>query len=483
MDIRLLHLGRAVAVIPASVGPLFHDKLLVELVHEERPSPENGWRKQRVVTPYKLYWYVDGPEKAFCAYSGYTEQIRQELVGRGFKVIDEYRTDPGLGTADLTKVAHVDWRPRQIEVFSKLVAMPGGTIVCPVGFGKTFLVKQLAKVYPHAKIGITVPSLDIARDMYKDLQHDLDDVGFHGTGLHKDGRVCVYVTKSLGYCPEDVQLLLVDEAHSVVTVENIKQLNRFNRAKFFAFTATPTGRGDNGDGFIEAVFGQTIAEIPYHEAVDLGNIVQLHVQMWRCKEGPEVSGIENKVKADRAGIWRNVHRNELIKQAAEAALFDIGPDAQILIMVDKVEHAYLLGQLLPDYAIVTGTVDPTTAAKFQATGVMIPGQEICTPKLRDERRQAFEQGTLRKAISTRIWRQGVDFRDLQILIRADGLSSTIDANQIPGRLSRLGRNINKDYGLLIDFYDMFSKNLEYRSKKRLAVYRQNKWKIDYVDPR
>lgn len=482
MDVRLIHLGRAVAIQPASFGALFHDKCTVELVHEERPSSANGWQKQRVVTPHKLYWYTEGENAAFFAYAGYAAAIRQELISRGLNVIEERRIDHALGMPDLTRVAQVQWRPSQTEVFSKIIAYAGGVIVCTVGYGKTFLCKQLAKVYSHAKIGITVPSLDIAKDIYRDLQNDLPDVGFHGTGLHKDGRVCVYVTKSLGYCPEDVQLLLVDEAHSVVTVDNIKMLNRFKRAKIFAFTATPEGRHDNGDGFIEAVFGPVIANVTYDQAVAMGNVVQLHVKMWRCRRGPDVSGIDDKVKVDRAGIWQNQYRNRLVAEAAQAALAEMGEDAQVLIMVDKIEHAYLLGQLLPDYTIVTGALDPAQAAKFQARGVLAPGQELCTPQLRDQRRLAFERGELRKAISTRIWRQGVDFRDLQILIRADGLSSIIDAAQIPGRLSRLGRTITKDYGLLVDFYDMFSRNLEYRSKKRLAVYKQNKWEISYHDP-
>jgi hypothetical protein len=72
----------------------------------------------------------------------------------------------------------------------------------------------------------------------------------------------------------------------------------------------------------------------------------------------------------------------------------------------------------------------------------------------------------------------VDFRDLAGLVRADGLASPIAACQIPGRLSRLGKQTDKTVGVLVDFSDIFSKNLKARSRKRLSAYVKCGWIIE-----
>ena len=149
-------------------------------------------------------------------------------------------------------------------------------------------------------------------------------------------------------------------------------------------------------------------------------------------------------------------------------------------MVSVAEHAYALGQKLPDFTIVTGEVSPDRAKEMQRRGAMLPDQEICTKSMREEYTQAFENNKLKRVIATMIWKQGVDFRDLACLVRADGQASGINSIQVPGRLSRLGRETDKAVGLLIDCYDSFSKNLEARSNKRLAIYRKNGWSIARV---
>jgi len=90
----------------------------------------------------------------------------------------------------------------------------------------------------------------------------------------------------------------------------------------------------------------------------------------------------------------------------------------------------------------------------------------------------FELGRLKKVIATKVWKQGVDFQDLSVLVRADAVSTPIQSTQIPGRLSRLGREKEKDYGILIDFFDKFSGNLYARSLNRFKVYRSKGWSIE-----
>ena len=90
----------------------------------------------------------------------------------------------------------------------------------------------------------------------------------------------------------------------------------------------------------------------------------------------------------------------------------------------------------------------------------------------------FETGRLRKAIATPIWREGCDFRNLAVLIRADAMAGVIPSVQIPGRLSRTA--VGKTSGLLIDFMDSFNEDLRRSSEARLKAYKAKGWRIDVV---
>jgi len=477
----LAYLGRAVMLKPGVYGELFHEHCTVVKKITEQPCYANKFQKIHRSEPVAMYWYDTDPkdgQRVFCTYSGYGPTILKELQKRGIAVTTEERVASGLGAPDLSRLRGVAWRPGQREVVSRIFAYPGGVIVCPFAFGKTFIAKWIARAYPTAKIVLTVPSIDIAKGMYADLVTELgNEVGMVGGGKSKPRRITVAVTQSLEHCDRSANLVLADECHSLLTINYIKLFNRFYRAKLFGFTATPTGRGDGGDDFAEAIFGPQIIDVTYQTAVDAGNIVPIKVRMHNVSTGPQLDSSGSNVTLSRQGIWRNSTRNRIITDAVLAVEREVGPDAQILLMVDTIEHAFILGQLLPHYAVVTGDTDPQRIVKLQRLGLMTPQQIACTPAQRDIYRDQFEKNILKRAIATMIWKQGVDFRDLAVLVRADGLASPINAGQIPGRLSRLGRETDKNHGLLIDFDDAWDPTLKRRALGRCRIYRKQGWEI------
>jgi hypothetical protein len=113
-------------------------------------------------------------------------------------------------------------------------------------------------------------------------------------------------------------------------------------------------------------------------------------------------------------------------------------------------------------------------------GVPIKDLTISSKQL-DVYRNAFRDGQLLKAISTGVWKEGVDFCKLAILVRADGASSKVSSTQIPGRLSRLYDG--KDEGLMLDCMDEFNDWGLQRTNSRLETYRRNGWKISRFDPK
>ena len=72
-----------------------------------------------------------------------------------------------------------------------------------------------------------------------------------------------------------------------------------------------------------------------------------------------------------------------------------------------------------------------------------------TPKARKELYGKVESGEIRKVFATYVFRQGVDFPALDIVVNASGGGSDITAKQIPGRASR--KSEGKDRAYVVDF--------------------------------
>jgi superfamily II DNA or RNA helicase len=484
------YVGRMVHVQPHELGGLFHDHCTVNLRLMDPAGPHNKYKAGMVTKPQREYWYTKDPntgQHLFCTHSGFGPHIVEALKARGVPVEERDFMPSGLEAPVLGALAGVSWRGSQLDVLCKMMAHRCGVVQAPTGFGKTFVTSLITRVYPTSTIIVTVPSVDIAKDFYKELHEWDGTVGMVGAGHHNPQRVTVAVSHSLKHCRRDANLLIGDEVHALVSEGFRANLLMFPRAKFLGLSATTEGRHDNGDKYIEALFGPLIAEVPYQEAVNTGNVVPLDCWVVPLPEGPNVSKLRMQHIKDRTALWGNQIRNRAIARSVEYAEARVAKeracapkDVQILVMVDKTEHAYRLQQLLPGFEVVTGQVTPETAEEFMREGIMQDWQKLCSPKEREQAKQNFAAGKIKRVISTFVWSKGVNFLDLDVLVRADGLGSQIQASQVPGRLSRLGTDGKKVRGVLVDFYDLFSPDMKRRSEERFRSYKQNGWTIEKV---
>ncbi len=486
----LTYIGRLLALEPAELGRLFEDELAITLRVQQSPTIDNGFRSDVIEVPQVMWWYATHPTsglQVFNSFSGYGHRIATKLRKLGHQVTEQDIMPCGLPAPDFSKIDGVTFRGEQQQVLISMLVARSGVVVCPTGWGKSFLLRLIAKLYPTAVIIFTVPSIEIAREIYEAVKEHDSTIGFVGDGRRDVQRVTVAVTHSLRYCRKDANLLIGDEAHALVASDFREQLVEFTRAKFIGMTATDEGRSDDGDQYIEALFGPTIARIPYQDAVESGNVVPLKVWVFQSNHGFNVSQIQNKAYKDKHGLWMNDSRNQLIahsiRYAEQRLPQEIGiaaADLQILIMVTTAEHAYRLQQVLPDFTVVTGAPDKERIDELKEMKAMTASQVICTPKDRKRLKKEFSDGTLKRVIATKVWAKGVNFQDLNVLARADGTASMIDSGQIPGRLSRLGSERDKGVAYLIDYNDTFSPDMQGRSKSRFQVYRANRWAIEAI---
>lgn len=433
-------------------------------------------------TRCRLFHYDDKTNKILCA-AGLTYRIKHvfKQLQVGFEYEDMRHPSNLLPRADYSKLLDIPdlaFRHRQDEVLAHIESTDGGIICLPTGYGKTFIISLLARIYPTARIAVISPGLDLIKSTYgRLLEHAPNQVGRIGGGFHEPHeRITLCSADSMHKLNMgEYQLILVDEVHSFATDIRLKALNsQYTDAKFVGFTASHNKRADGADAQLETIFGPVILDISYEEAEKHGVVTPIEVKFVPVRDGPETSSSDFQPKAK--AYWRNHIRNQIIANTVNNIHLHCDvDDPQILIMVETVEHIFRLKQLLPDYEVVYANLQDSTREKLVAADLLDPEYEAITSQDREKLLKNFESGKLKKVIANHCWKQGIDPVHLNVFFRADGGTSAIANIQLPGRLSR--KTDTKDSGLLLDCDDMFCSYTKRRSDKRKKEYIANGYRV------
>jgi superfamily II DNA or RNA helicase len=374
-----------------------------------------------------------------------------------------------------SNVENFDFRPGQKDVLEALTVQDRGRVWWATGTGKSYIIPLICKLYPKANIVVTTKHKVVLEDIYKNLSMHLPSVGIYHSGRKVlDKRVMCYSAGCLQHAnTQHTNILIADEVHELATDAMFEKLAQFNNARMYGLSANVDDRFDGADFELEGIFGPVIAKLTYQEGVANGMIVPIEVH-WKnvILDSNPAANLEGVAKL-RNGIWRNRQRNARIARDAQSFA-----DAQVLITVKTFEHACHLKALLPDFTLVYAVDDREADIDKYIKWKLITADE---PKMSIDRlerlKTMFEQGKLRKVIATTVWNRGVNFKELQVLIRADAGSSALDDTQIPGRLSRTTDKIDKQYGILIDYLDQFDDGFRRKASSRLADYTAHGWKM------
>ena len=382
---------------------------------------------------------------------------------------------------DFNAIKDIQFRDMQDLALALIATSDCGVIETNTGWGKSFLISVLCKAFPTLRILVCTGSTQVVGTLYEYLCKQIPgEVGIL-TGKKDNShnkRVVVSTLRSLNKVPsEGPQLLLVDECHECGSNLAGKELMRFAFCRRFGFSASPI-RNDGSGLALENLFGPTILKMDYDEAVDAGMVVPMKYTMLPCTWGPTICHKEDlsEIIMKRYGYWRNKARNRAIADMVYKILA-VDPDIQILIVVATMEHAVELNQFLRNFKVAyygsTNMEDLEKKFPKERYPNLDLKQYKMTSKQLDIMRAAFAKGTLKRIISTTVFRQGVSFDNLRVLVRADGATSKIMGIQIPGRLSRLHED--KFCGYLIDVDDDFCPWAKRRANSRKALYAEQKW--------
>ena len=440
-------------------------------------DPVTGQRRTISTSRRGLFSY-DNEGRLLCA-RGFLPLIQRLATEHGLSVVfvdkNKARTlpRPRCYEEHWERVfSRIEFRPRQEECLFRIATHEMGVIEAPPAFGKSFLIKALGLLYPRAKIDVVTTRLDVLKNLHREISDVIPNVGIVN-GSKKDwARITCISAASLHHADGTADFLLADEGHELVTDRYTKNLVKYQYARRFTFTATPKCRTDGTNIRLTAMFGNTIFHMPYEEAENLGVVVPVVVN-WYDVVGPDpaasaFSGVDRK----RRFVWCNDHRNQIIAKSVRD--FD---GAQVLILVEKVEHALHLRKLLPEFTLVysEGAVDRRRRESLIHNGWLQPDDPIMTTALREDYRRAFRDRRLMRVIATDVWSTGVDFPGLEVIARAEGLDSERVDYQGPGRVFRLSPETGKTVGYVIDYIDQANAIFRNKATNRRRRYANFGW--------
>lgn len=353
------------------------------------------------------------------------------------------------------------------------------------------VIGKICRMYPQLNIVVATSSSQVMKTLYNNIIKQCPgEVGIicSGQDTSNGKRIVVSTLKSLAKVnPQKVHLLLIDQAHGIGDNVAGAVVAQFIFGRRFGFTATPV-RNDGSSRVLQQLLGPVIMTVSYEDAVSNNMVVPLKYVMLPCNRGPSFlrdvpdgSGklVRKALPQDlrkRFSYWRNFYRNNVLAEAVKRILAQL-PDMQILVMVQTLQHAIALHQFLPNFLVAYYGATSKQAVKeaIEKAGVTNrrPQDYLMKPKQLDRIRGAFQKGTLKRVISTTTFRQGVDFKQLAIIVRADGRISFIDCIQIPGRAARTAQG--KQTGYIIDVWDTQDHWAKQRAETRQKHYKDQQW--------
>ncbi len=328
--------------------------------------------------------------------------------------------------------------------------------------GKTHIMKALCNAYPHEAlmargtptVVVAVPDKDITRKNFNDLTELLPDrkVGLVMSGSRNfSDDVQVITLDSLHLLnADDVGVLIVDEMHTASSDTRASELLRFTKARTWGVSATPDGRFDGKDVVAEGIFGPVVARFSYADGVRAGCLVPITVYWLDCPE-PNIGldcylRYKTRDQRYRWGVYDNRLRNQLVGRVFAG----IPRDMQALGMLQFTKH---MEKVLRGCASAGCNPMPTQVHAGTDAAAFPPSSfwhvKAVTAKERKAIYADMRSGAIRQAVATHVWKQGVDFPGLSVVVNVGGGGSEIVSQQVPGRASR--KVDGKDRAYIVEF--------------------------------
>lgn len=321
------------------------------------------------------------------------------------------------------------------------------------GVGKTHIIAALIRAFWKSarKILVITDSQSVVRSLFHELSMLFKDeeirVGISQGVNVAIQKVTISTVKMLHlHEPLDVDVAIYDEVHGAAANEAAQALLSFPYALRFGLSGTVTGRSDGKELFLESIFGPIVATITDQEAEAKGRVSRQNVYVMSVPRGPIIpkEWEADDIRIEKYGIWHNIDRNETIGAICRAA----PEDQQLLVFVRTVEHLeVLINRYLPEgFEVMHGELKAADRKRIE---------------------RAFVNGEIKRMIATDCIKQGLNTKNLFLMVNANWQSSRVGVMQRRGRNRRTHED--KEFGVIFDFADEWMTAEYQRELKRLEV--------------
>jgi superfamily II DNA or RNA helicase len=445
------------------VEPIVPDELTKQLRYWHRQMEWQYGKRIATGEHRELYNLEERVDKAsglwlqrLTTMPGFVHRVKGILKSQGmaFQLIDERTPMP---QPDML-AAMQGLREYQLECAYVALKSGGGMVACPTGWGKTHIMAAFCRAYSHAElclrntptIVIAAPDKEIVRKNYIDICEIMPD---REVGIVMSGQKKVWATDiqlitldSLHLMDmEDVGVLITDEVHNAASETRAESLAKATKAAKWGMSATPTGRFDGRDLVTEGLFGPVVYTRTYKEGVDDGALVPIRVLWVKLPEPSRGLDRYLSYKQRESRYRHGMYRDPEVVKTISDLMHRIPSEMQTLCIMRHIEQ---LNELVPscmDIPYVHGTTSATDLQRQRRDNV-----SPIAKKERDARYDDVADGTIRKIFSTWVYKQGVNFPEISVIVNAGGGGSDIVARQIPGRESRRVEGKYESY--LVDFW-------------------------------
>jgi hypothetical protein len=251
---------------------------------------------------------------------------------------------------------------------------------------------------------------------------------------------------------QNVKLIICDECHKSPAGTYYEVVMNCPAPFRLAMSGTPLERTDGQDLKLIAAIGPVIYEIKNKYLTEKG--ISNKAEIWFFKIlRPRLHPRTPWPDVYKEGIVRNQERNTLI---CELVRYFVGLGKSVVVFINEIEHGRILEHELYKYQ----------NEKFTSHKFIHGSEDMWT------RRQAvtdFKENKLKCIISSRIISEGVDIPNIDVLIRAEAMESSIKTLQTVGRGLRKGGT--SDTLIVADFADLGQYHLVKHSLQRFEDYK------------
>lgn len=401
-------------------------------------------------------------------YKRWIHQFPTGLLDRVCKVLDEKQIAYRIEYAyDTSPAKQFNWEPKdiftlsedQVECINECMQAKRCVVKAATGFGKTSALARYLTAY-HG-----VPTLFIANkkvlldDAAKDFVGGIDGLDESGVAQIKDGWFGdINLRKTMSFTEEDLwnafngkgvvvatiqslnarledprtkgpllrwlqntcQFLMVDETQAVGTKVWDDVLEKINAPYRVFLSATPK-RVDGATLKIFAYAGPLVFDTSADEQIAKGRLCELDIQYWpfdhKLYNDNDTELVYNEVYT--SSIVQNEERNRFI---VERCLEMLDEERQVLILIQFIEHGYILKDLLLSKGLEVDEIE------------FIYGET--SDKKRQEAINGFRKGDFKVLIGSTVADAGLNIPSISGVILCGAGNSDITHIQRIGRGSR-----------------------------------------------